>query len=181
MRAVRSNTRILASELGKVSAAAPWHSPTERLVGAVRAGADGRGPRLEDVVVIALAASRIARAVSVDEISAGFREQLTRSAEREIGSKFRDRGRRLLADLIGCPVCTGWWASIGLSLLWPGRFRMRRGLSVAGLQVLLTFAERLVSEQGRAAVAEADQLASMTAEDAGPRRASNELRSRDVR
>ena len=143
----------------------------------MRAGTDEvRGPRLEDVVVIALAASRIARAVSVDEISAGLREQLARAAERKRGSALGDRARRSLADLVACPVCTGWWASIVASMLWPGRFRVRRGVSVAGLQVLLTFAERLVSERGRAAVTQADQLAETSkADDFVTRRAVHGL------
>jgi hypothetical protein len=54
-------------------------------------------------------------------------------------------------------VCTGWWSSLLLSMVWPGRCRFRRGLSVAGAQVLLTLAERLVSEQGRVAIRQADE------------------------
>ena len=40
--------------------------------------------------------------------------------------------------------------------MWPGPLRLCRGLSVAGSQVMITLAERLVSEQGRAAIHEAD-------------------------
>jgi hypothetical protein len=40
--------------------------------------------------------------------------------------------------------------------------RFRRGLSVAGAQVMITLAARLVSEEGRAAVREADDLERLT-------------------
>ena len=119
----------------------------------------GNGPRLEDAIVIGFAASRIARAISIDEISAHWRERIASSAERANGASISDRARRALADLVGCPVCTGWWTSIATSVLWPGRHRIRRGFAVAGVQVLLTFAERLVSEQGRVAVEQADRIA----------------------
>ena len=61
-----------------------------------------------------------------------------------------------MADFVKCPVCTGWWASLAASALWPGHHRLRRGISVAGAQVLVTLAERLVSEQGRVAVTQAE-------------------------
>jgi len=112
-------------------------------------------PRLHDVVVIALAAQRVARAISCDEITAPLRDVLDRWAELQ---QPRAAGRlaRMVADLARCPVCTGWWASLAMSLAWPGPGRLRRGLSVAGAQVLLTLLERLVSEEGRAAIHHAD-------------------------
>jgi hypothetical protein len=125
----------------------------------VRASRRGQGgsTRLEEVVVIGLAAARIARAISSDEITAPLRERIARAA----GPEHSGRGRPLVkwaSELVNCPVCTGWWASLALSAMWPGPLRVRRGLSVAGAQVIITLAERLVSEQGRAAVKEADQL-----------------------
>jgi hypothetical protein len=115
---------------------------------------------LEDTIVIGLAASRVARAISLDEVSAGWRERLVRSAEQLTGTGPRERVHRFVAGLVDCPVCTGWWASLATSVLWPGQYRVRRGLSVAGVQVLLTFAERLVSEQGRAVIERANEMAS---------------------
>jgi len=111
-----------------------------------------RGPRLEETILVALAAGRLARAISVDRISEGLRARVDRWAAEGDGSP----GRRKLAELVHCPVCLGWWTSIATSLAWPGRRRVRRGIAAAGVQVLLTLAERLVSEQGRAAVYEAD-------------------------
>src|SRR4051812_14533701 len=108
------------------------------------------GPRLEEVVVIALAADRLARAISLDEITAPWRARLGPTTRG--GPDDRSRLSRMVADLVACPVCTGWWASMVLSALWPGSYRVRRGLSVAGMQVLLTLAARLVSEEGRAVV-----------------------------
>jgi hypothetical protein len=87
-----------------------------------------RGPGLEETIVIALAAGRLARAISVDQI----------------------------AELLRCPVCVGWWTSLATSFAWPGRMRVRRGIAAAGVQVLMTLAERLISEQGRAAISRAD-------------------------
>jgi Protein of unknown function (DUF1360) len=105
--------------------------------------------------VIALAATRVARAISVDDITAPLRNRLKERAERE-GNGKSQRARQLLVDLVCCPVCVGWWASLTMSAVWPGRNRVRRGVSVAGAQVMLTLAERLVSEQGRLAVQEVE-------------------------
>jgi hypothetical protein len=112
-------------------------------------------PSLEEVVVIALAAQRLARAISTDTISAPVRGRLSRWVERT-----PRRGAGALAhsleELVNCPVCTGWWTSLAMSAVWPGPARLRRGVSVAGAQVVLTLLERLVSEQGRAAIHHAD-------------------------
>jgi hypothetical protein len=113
------------------------------------------------VVVLALAAERVARVISLDGITAPWRERLERAAEDPTGQ--RSRVSRFVAELVACPLCTGWWASLAVSALWPGQYRLRRGLSVAGAQALLALAERLVSEQGRAVVRQID-------EDSPPRR-----------
>jgi hypothetical protein len=112
-------------------------------------------PRLEEVVVLALAATRLARAISVDEITAPARERVEAWAQRSPASGWRNR----TVELVGCPVCVGWWISVGVSLAAPGRQRLLRGAAVAGLQVLLALAERLISEEGRAAIHLADQAA----------------------
>ena len=117
-----------------------------------------RSPGLEEVVVIALAADRIARAISSDAITEGWRERLARAATSNNGDRSHRAVARWISELVHCPVCTGWWTSLALSALWPGGLRLRRGLSVAGAQVLLTLAERLVSEIGRAAIHQADHL-----------------------
>jgi Protein of unknown function (DUF1360) len=106
-------------------------------------------------VVLGLAAARVARAISCDEVTAPLRERLARAA-RSVDGGGHGTVVRWASELVQCPVCTGWWASLALSAMWPGRLRLRRGLAVAGAQVLITLAERLVSEQGRAAVHEAD-------------------------
>src|SRR4051812_47566540 len=90
------------------------------------------GPRLEEVVVIALAATRLARAISVDDITEPWRQRLNRAADEAGDSR---RVIRFVADLVCCPICTGWWASLAVSALWPGSYRLRRGMSVAGAQV----------------------------------------------
>ena len=115
------------------------------------------GPGLEDTVVISLAAARIARAVSVDQISSRARERLSAAAARSSTSGIRGPALRSVADLVACPICTGWWASLATSMIWPGRYRFRRALSAAGLQVLLTFPERILSEAGRAAAEQTDR------------------------
>jgi hypothetical protein len=119
-----------------------------------RRAAEG-GPRLEEVVVIALAAARVARAISVDGITEPLRDRLRARAASE-GNGKHQKATELLVDFVCCPVCVGWWASLTMSLLWPGGNRLRRGVSVAGAQVMITFAERLLSEQGRLAVREVE-------------------------
>jgi hypothetical protein len=111
---------------------------------------------LEEVVVIALAAQRLARAISTDEITAPLRDRLDTWAASAKRGRATGVVAGRLADLVRCPVCTGWWTSLAMSASWPGGSRLRRGVAVAGAQVLLTLAERLVSEQGRAAVHHAD-------------------------
>jgi hypothetical protein len=113
------------------------------------------GPRLEEVVVIALAAARVARAISVDGITEPLRDRLRGRAASDGDGKLQ-KASELLVDLVCCPVCVGWWASLTMSALWPGGNRLRRGVSVAGAQVMITFAERLLSEQGRLAVREVE-------------------------
>ena len=108
-------------------------------------------PRLEETIVIALAANRLARAIAVDEITAPARSR--------IGSWARRRGGGpaiKIEALLNCPMCVGWWMSLVVSLVWPGRMRLWRGVAVAGVQVLLSLAERLVSERGRGAIHHAD-------------------------
>jgi hypothetical protein len=103
-----------------------------------------------EVMVLAFAASRITRAVSLDEITAPLRVRLEERAE---------NGGTALAwatKLVECPLCVGWWVSLAVSIAAPGRHRLLRGASVAGVQVFLALAERLVSEEGRAAIHEAD-------------------------
>jgi hypothetical protein len=118
--------------------------------------------RLETVVVLSLAASRLARAVSVDQITAPLRERVSAHAA------VRDTaGWRRIDELVHCPVCTGWWTSLAVSLVAPGRRRVLRGVSVAGMQVVLSLAERWISEEGRAAIVNAD-LVERTVEDAEP-------------
>jgi hypothetical protein len=107
---------------------------------------------LEHIVVLALGANRLARAISVDEITEPVRSAAAGWAERHLPTGAAQR----LQDLVECPVCVGWWTSISVSLWAPGERRLQRGVAIAGAQVLLTLAERLVSERGRAAVHEAE-------------------------
>jgi hypothetical protein len=122
--------------------------------------------QLEQILVLALASNRLARAVTVDEITQPARDRLLAWADEHLSAAARSR----LEQLIACPICVGWWTSIGLSLLTPGRRRIRRGMAVAGAQVLLTLAERLVSERGRAAIHEAELVEAAAEEDSGARR-----------
>ena len=116
------------------------------------------------MLVLGLAATRVARAISVDEISAPARRRVGAwaSARRDVSV------RRWIAALLDCPLCTGWWVSLGVSLVAPGDRRLRRGGAVAGAQVLLSLAERLVSEEGRVAIERAHLLGDATAETLPP-------------
>jgi hypothetical protein len=115
----------------------------------------GRIPRLEEVVVLGLAATRLARVVSIDEITAPMRGRMEEWADGASAPTWR----KWSLELVRCPVCVGWWASLGISLAAPGRHRVLRGMSVAGLQVLFALLERLISEEGRAAVYAAQRAA----------------------
>jgi hypothetical protein len=113
--------------------------------------AQGAGlPSLQDVVVLGFAASRVTRAISLDEISAPLRERFAARAAR--GGPVFEWAHKLVT----CPLCVGWWVSLALSFALPGRHRLVRGASVAGAQAMLALAERLVSEEGRAAIHDAD-------------------------
>jgi Protein of unknown function (DUF1360) len=112
-----------------------------------------RGPGVEETIVIGLAAGRLARAISVDEITEPLRARVDRWAAASGPSR---GARQRVAEFVSCPVCVGWWTSLAMSLAWPGRMRLRRGVAAAGVQVLLTLTERLMSEQGRAAIHRAD-------------------------
>lgn len=115
----------------------------------------GAVPRLEEVAVLGLAATRLARAISIDEIAAPARRRMELWANEASAPKWRQWS----LELVRCPVCVGWWTSLALSLVAPGRRRVLRGVSVAGVQVLLALVERLISEEGRAAVYVADRAA----------------------
>jgi hypothetical protein len=115
-------------------------------------------PHLGEVVVLAFAASRISRAISLDEITAPLRARLEERAATG-GTTLR-----WAAKLVECPLCVGWWVSLAVSVAAPGRHRLLRGASVAGVQVFLALAERLVSEEGRAAIHEADVVEAQASE-----------------
>jgi hypothetical protein len=118
----------------------------------------GSLPRLEEVVVLALASERLARAISIDEITAPGRARLSRWAEADGES----RARSWIVQLVHCPMCVGWWTSVGISLVTPGRHRVLRGAAVAGVQVPLALAERLISEEGRLAIHTANHAEEQT-------------------
>lgn len=64
-------------------------------------------------LVVALAGYRLARAVSVDDVTLPIRQGLYRwTYERGAPKSYRV----FLLDLINCPVCSGWWITIGLGL-----------------------------------------------------------------
>ena len=108
--------------------------------------------------MLALAATRLARVISIDEITAPVRARM----EAWAGEPSSPKWRTWSLELVRCPVCVGWWTSLGISLAAPGRNRLLRGVSVAGLQVLVALAERLISEEGRAAVYGAERAAAQS-------------------
>lgn len=128
---------------------------TRRTLRSIRGTAPGPLPSVSDVVVLSLAAARLARAVSVDDISEPARERMAAWA----GAADAPGWGRWADRLIHCPLCTGFWLSLGVSLAAPGRSRVLRGLAVAGGQVMWSLAERLVSEEGRAAIHTANAAA----------------------
>ncbi|HSP27035.1 MAG TPA: DUF1360 domain-containing protein [Ilumatobacteraceae bacterium] len=118
-------------------------------------------PRMEEIAVLAFASTRLTRAISLDEITAPLRDQLDQKAE--------NGGRTWVwaSKLVSCPACVGWWVSLSISVMLPGRHRLLRGASVAGLQMLLALLERLVSEEGREAISSADLVEARAANTGG--------------
>ena len=104
--------------------------------------------------MLALASDRLARALSVDSVFESARARCDGWASAHPDA----RVPRWISSLVGCPLCTGWWISLGVSAVAPGRHRLLRGIAVAGAQVMLSLAERLVSEEGRVAIEHADLL-----------------------
>lgn len=100
--------------------------------------------------MLAFASSRVTRAITLDEISKPLRSRLEQNAE--------NGGPAWVwtSKLLSCPACTGWWVSLAISVVLPGRYRLLRGASVGGAQMLLALLERLVSEEGREAISSAD-------------------------
>ena len=103
--------------------------------------------------MLALASTRLARAVSTDSVTQPARDRLAVWAE----GPERPGWRMWAMELVHCPLCVGWWMSLGVSLVAPGRHRVLRGIAVAGVQVIFSLAERLVSEEGRAFISVADE------------------------
>lgn len=76
------------------------------------------------VVVIGLAAFRLYRIAGVDSITEPIHGRLNAS-EHPVG--------RWFSDLVGCPWCIGWWASLALSALgwWAALFTWQEAIPIA--------------------------------------------------
>jgi hypothetical protein len=96
--------------------------------------------------VVAFAGYRLARAVSVDDITKECRDLLYRWTY-ETGEPPKNY-RRFLVDLIGCPICTGWWITITIGLICSSQLidgplvlHLLLAVSAAGGQCWLTLRE----------------------------------------
>lgn len=107
-------------------------------------------PRMEEIAVLAFASTRLTRAITLDEITTPLRGRLEQKAESGNSAWV------WASKLVSCPACVGWWVSMAISVMLPGRRRLLRGASVGGAQMLLALLERLVSEEGREAISSAD-------------------------
>lgn len=75
-------------------------------------------------ITIGLAAFRLYRIAGVDTITEPFHGRLNAS---------RHPVGRWFSDLVSCPWCIGWWASVGLSALgwWAGLFTWTEAIPIA--------------------------------------------------
>lgn len=100
-------------------------------------------PLVVRVACCALAAYRIGRAVAVDSITLGFRKRIYKLAYPD-GSQ-DGHGTILhpwdwLYNLISCPHCVGFWATLAIWLVWgQGHFwaLLVAVLAAAGVQSFL--------------------------------------------
>jgi hypothetical protein len=114
-------------------------------------------PRAEGLspVLVGLAGARLARAVSVDEITKPLRDRLALWAYRPDAVGWQ----RWLYDLVECPICSGTWLTAGAYAV--SRYGKRRGplneelvtlAAAMGVHVLATLADRLMFQVGEAAI-----------------------------
>ena len=101
------------------------------------------------VLIVGLAAFRIARAIATDTVSLPFRRWLFAKAyagippdqiETADPSMFQSAPVvRWLYKLLSCPFCIGFWISLALwAVLHEGRDPLVTAFAVAGFQYLLT-------------------------------------------
>lgn len=97
-------------------------------------------------LVVALAGYRLARAVSVDDITKPIRDLLYRWTYGT--GKPPKNYRQFLFDLVTCPICTGWWITITLGLVTsmsltdaPAVQHLLLAVAAAGGQCWLTVRE----------------------------------------
>jgi Protein of unknown function (DUF1360) len=86
---------------------------------------------LERLVLDGLATYRLARLLTMDDLTKGPRDWLWKRAQQ--------RGHHKVAELVTCPHCVGVWAAAGVVLVGPtipGWHRVRAFLAVAGLASL---------------------------------------------
>lgn len=104
------------------------------------------------VLVVALAAYRLARALSIDSISAPLRDWLWVGVYGEDADFTTDDGEpepvggvfwRLSYALASCIYCAGWWIALGLYALWvnwsPSRPFIAAVAAAGAVAVLASF------------------------------------------
>lgn len=84
------------------------------LLVAKRTGRLGARPRLDDLLLIALATQRLSRLITKDRVTAALRAPFTayegESGHGEVEERARGSGpRRALGELLVCPFCVAQW------------------------------------------------------------------------
>jgi hypothetical protein len=101
--------------------------------------------RLERVVIIGLAGTRLVRAWRFERIGEPYREKATEWLMREASEDAppsRKQARREWAEyLLNCPHCFGFWLTLSVAVLW--RFRPARLVieALAGAVIVSAFAD----------------------------------------
>ena len=112
-----------------------------------------------DVVLLSVAAHKMARTLALDRVTSGVRAPFTefegRAGFGEVHERPRGRGlRRALGELLVCPYCLGMWMSAVLTamlLVWPRATRWFASVwtvffSSEMLQIAYRRAERSLTE-----------------------------------
>lgn len=99
------------------------------------------------VLIVGLAAYRLARAVSVDTITDPARAWLYEAAYGPDGEAEGGWGWRWIYGLLSCGYCCGFWISLGLYALWVNAGGSRpfvAAVAVAGAASILFGLDRVM-------------------------------------
>lgn len=108
------------------------------------------------LLVLGLATIRLTRTISFNTVFEPFRKHLTeiKADSCGAGENVHPRGegaRRVIGELIACPICAGTWSALAMVALWSFAPPVVYVFAVAGASELFHWAFDLLEWSGRAA------------------------------